>query len=346
MARARQPRAYLVANGVTLPILEATATLNTYATSNTISATMPLWNMPEGMGNDFWLYSYPIDIAFVAGEMIGSLSTILKGSVIKATPELNTGILKIEARDPVQDMIEAITNEKFQNQTVLQIVETIAKRHGLTVKSDGDSADAGKKYHIDFAKLTDQKSEAALLQYLADQQGKIWYVSGSNLIFIDADSDAGKLYQFNFQRPSSFGAAAADFISCRLELNARLKRTVIVQVKSINSALETIVTGTAKKNGHDHTSSPLIYNYRKPNLTQAQADAMAQKKLLEVTRHHLSMTMMIPGNPLIEAGGRVQILGADVDDTVFALDSVTHSISTNGGYTTTLHGKSPNARNE
>jgi phage protein D len=72
--------------------------------------------------------------------------------------------------------------EKFNNQTRAQIVNTVAQRNGLQAQVTAATLLAGKLFQIDYAKLTDGVSDAAILHKLAELSGARWWVLRRRLL--------------------------------------------------------------------------------------------------------------------------------------------------------------------
>lgn len=345
MGTLRSPRAWLTIDGSPIPVIEASAHLNTLSSADTFSATLAFSALPAAHDLAWFCATTPITASIDFGTQAdgSDRTTLVTGKLTQVDPDWATRTLRINGRDATGDLIEKKSNEKFQNQTAEQIVKTIGSRHGLTIQSDGGTSKAGKTYQIDYAKMTDMHSEAALIQHLADREGKIWFVKGTSLYFVKADSATLGSYAVNYVPPTTQSFASGNFLRLRGVKNLTLSKQTKVNVRSWNHKQKKAVTSTKSLSGTGDT--PVVYDYRLPNLSQEQADKIATQRLDENTRHELSVEVEMPGDPTLDPRMQLVLSGTGtIFDQAYAIDSIDHEISFDSGYRMTVRTKGRNKK--
>lgn len=184
-----------------------------------------------------------------------------------------------------------------------------------------------------------------LLVKLARIEGFDLYVTGTTLHFhpvVDLGSDP---YVIRFD-PAT--AAMRSPVSNALELNMTrrfaIAKGVTVIVKSFHSKAGKTVTATVSRGGamsggniganvYTQTRRPQRYTFVRPNLTQAQADALAKSMLDDITRHERTISWQGPADMILTARSvvRVEGTGTGFDANYFA-DHVTRTIKFDGGF--------------
>jgi phage protein D len=108
------------------------------------------------------------------------------------------------------------------------VVSTVAKRNNLRAQVDELPLLAGKLFQIDWAKLTDGVSDAAILHKLAELSGARWWVKNGTLYF-KTKSDISSNYIVHYQagEPSSGDFLQMGIVIFRLDAPTPLTSALI-----------------------------------------------------------------------------------------------------------------------
>lgn len=321
----RAPRAQITIGGQSFNVISARVNQEATRRSSTMSASCALNSFPGG--DEFFAAlsdnsgAISIDgIPLVAGEWdawrIG----------------YGKSIVQMTGRDSSISLHERKSSEKFNNQTRSDIVNTIAQRNGLQAQVAQETLMAGKLFQIDWAKLTDGVSDAAILHKLAELSGARWWVKNGTLYF-KGKGDISSSYTVRYQagEPSS-----GDFLSLHLGINCQAGKTISVNVKSWHQKKKQTISSTKTVKGH--IGKTLTYNYRSPGLEQDHADDLAMNKANEAARHELEIELHLVGDPSIDVGMGLQLVGTAFAQS-FEMDHICHTIGERG-YTMQITAKS------
>jgi phage protein D len=324
----RAPRAQVTIGGQSFGVLSATVNQEATRRSSTMSASCALNTFPGGD-------------AFFAGlsDNKGGITIddlqVVDGEWDDVDISYADTLVTLKGRDGSIVLHQKKSSEKFNNQTRADIVNTVAKRNGLQAQVTAATLLAGKLFQIDYAKLTDGVSDAAIIHKLAELSGARWWVKSGTLYF-KGKGDISSNYTVHYQtgEPSS-----GDFISMNILLNLQAAKTIEVNVNSWNQKKKQ--TFTAQKKLLGLGSSSLTYNYRTPGLEQDHVDDLATNKAAEHARHEVEVQVHLVGDPTIDVGMGLQLVGTAFAGTL-EMDHISHTISEHG-YTMQITAKSARA---
>jgi phage protein D len=321
----RAPRAQIMIGGQSFNVLSASVNQEATRRSSTMSASCALNSFPGGD-------------AFFAGlsDNKGSVSIdgmpLVTGEWDTATISYDGTFVALSGRDSSISLHERKSSEKFNNQKRSDIVNTVAQRNGLQAQVAQESLLAGKLFQIDWAKLTDGVSDAAILHKLAELSGARWWVKNGTLYF-KGKNDISSSYIVRYQagEPSS-----GDFLSMQASINLQAAKSIKVNVNSWHQKNKVIVSSTNTVAGA--IGGTLTYNYRTPGLQQDHADDLAMNKAAEHSRHEIELQLNLVGDTSIDIGMGLQLVGTAFVQT-FEMDHITHQIGP-AGYTMQITAKS------
>jgi hypothetical protein len=209
----RAPRAQIMIGGQSFGVLSATVNQEATRRSSTMSASCALNSFPGGD-------------AFFAGlsDNKGSISIdgipLCTGEWDTASIEYDATVVALTGRDSSISLHERKSSEKFNNQKRSDIVNTVAQRNNLQAQVDQIPLLAGKLFQIDWAKLTDGVSDAAILHKLAELSGARWWVKNGTLYF-KGKSDISSSYIVRYQAGEP---ASGDFLQMGVYLNFKRRK--------------------------------------------------------------------------------------------------------------------------
>ncbi len=325
----RAPRAQVTIGGQSFGVLSARVNQEATRRSSTMEASCALNSFPGGD-------------AFFAGLSDNSGSISIDGIPL-VTGEWDAWrigygetIVQMSGRDSSISLHERKSSEKFNNQKRSEIVNTIAQRNGLQAQVAQANLMAGKLFQIDWAKLTDGVSDAAILHKLAELSGARWWVKNGTLYF-KGKGDITSSYIVRYQAGDP-GPSSGDFLSLHLGINCQAGKTISVNVKSWHQKKKQTISSTKTVKGH--IGKTLTYNYRSPGLEQDHADDLAMNKANEAARHEIELQLNLVGDPSIDVGMGLQLIGTAFAQT-YEMDHVCHDI---GEYGYTMHITAKSAR--
>lgn len=269
---------------------------------------------------------------------------------IEIDPVTNT--IEVDGRDLTRVFIDTKTTQKWPNHTSSQIATALANAHGLTPIVTATTTVVGKYYEIDHVHMEDEHSEWDILNYLADQEGfKVW-VRGQSLYFQPAPDPAKTTpYSVVWQPVTTSAGPMANFESIKLKRALTVSRGIQVKIRSWNkkyakgftvsypSNVKTIKVGSSSVG-----AGGTIYSKRVDNLTQDQALKYAQNWYNQLVAHEMNIEgLTIPGDNDLDITSIIQFGGTGTAfDQQYFPDSISRSMSFDGGYSMTIGAKNQN----
>jgi phage protein D len=351
-----RPRGLVKVNGQVLPgWIEWEFDNNSNYQADTFRVTYAGGALPRDR-NVAWITSQgDITVEILAGfpqnpaaPIDSELQSFIIGRVddMQYDPVQNT--IELSGRDFTSQFIDAKTTEVFKNQTVAQIVKTLAVRHQMTPNVADNVTPpgtlAGSFYQIDHARLTSEHSEWDLLTWLAHETQCSVFVTGQTLNFLPAqDPTKNDSYVIQWTPPSATsGSPQANLVDLRFSRNLTLTKDVKVTVTSWNtkqkSSFSVTAQATKTKNAVTRNTSlpfgqPQVYSYTIPGLTKQEALVKAQALLSEISKHEMRLDATLPADNILTAQMLVTVQGTGTPfDQVYFPDSVIRSMSMTDGY--------------
>ena len=359
----RQPRGLVKVNGTTLPgWIEWEFDNNSNYQADTFLVTFAGKALPPDRNVDWLTSQGDITVEILAGfpkdpqaPTDSELKSWIVGRLDDMVYDPVQNVIHLSGRDFTSQFIDAKTTEVFKNQTVAQIVQTLAARHGMSANvADGITPVgtlAGSFYQIDHARLTSEHSEWDLLTWLAQQTQCSVFVTGHALNFQPAlDPTKNDSYIIQWTPPTATnGSPQANLIDLKFGRNLTLTKDVKVTVTSWNAKQKTAfsVTAHATKTKNAVTRNaglpfgqPQQYSYTIPGLTHQEALVKAQALLSEISKHEMRLEASLPADNILTAQTLVTVQGTGTKfDQVYFVDSVIRSMSVDEGYRMRLAAK-------
>jgi hypothetical protein len=253
-----------------------------------------------------------------------------------------TRVIQVQGRDGAAVFIDTRITDTYRNLTSSQVAQKIAAGHGLTAQVTATTTLIGRYYDADndvttAGSFSRAVSEWDLLCLLGQKEGFVPYVSGSVLYFQAAPSPPPVFTIWITE--AAGGARSSNALTLKLERSLTMARDVTVSVKSWHSGKKASVVGSAvtksKAPATDSTVPPSNYVFYIPNLTHAQADAAAQRLAQDIAQHERVISFSVPGAVLTPAHViSLAGTGTDYDGIQYFPDSISNSVSVNGGFVT------------
>ncbi|QEH36497.1 Phage late control gene D protein (GPD) [Aquisphaera giovannonii] len=343
---ARSPRPYVLLNGVRLPVqaVESLEVTNaSHFTADTFRLQLAVGGLPADYGPAYWADSQ-FDQLSIGVSMNGETPRpLIVGQVDDIDWNPVGTEITLTGRDLSAALIDNKTAEKFQNQTSSQIAQTLALRRGLDSDVQATTTLAGTYYEIDHAIATHEETEWDLLTYLAQREGFDVWVSGTTLYFQPSPSETNPPYLLLVSRNAD-GSFVSNGERISLRRSQTLARDVIVKVRSWNQKQQRAFTVTAKrsqaKKGQRVGGEAQTYSFVRPNLTQEQAQRVAESLAEDITRHERVLNASLPGDNELVTRSMVRLVGTGTGwDQLYYPDIVTRRLSMAEGYRMELKAK-------
>jgi phage protein D len=263
----------------------------------------------SGVGT-WWDASPPwvLDVQ-VSADGIG-FTTLITGEVDQIEYDVATGQVLLAGRDFVAAMIEAPTQETFQNRTSSEIAGAIAARHGLAAAVVPTSTLAGTFYQQDHVRnslgaFARARTEWDLLTWLAQHEGCDVWVQGRTLYFQPLAQPG--LPDFTvLVGTDANGVAVANVEQLRCTRALTLAKGAQVDVHSWSSRQQRAFVKTARTG---KAGTARRYVVVRPNLAEDQAAAMARNMLEQVGRQERIIEIEMPGETSLTPRSQVAVLG-------------------------------------
>jgi len=267
-----------------------------------------------------------------------SWTSLIQGNIDLLRLDPNSGQLTLEGRDLSSRLIESRLAETFANQTSSDVATKFATQADLIPNVAPTTTLIGSYWQLEHDQIAlsahcQARSQWDLLLQLAAREGFDLWVSGSTL---------------NFQ-PSAQTTAIpplflpSDFLRLSLERSFTMARDISVTVQSWNSRQNIAVSQTAtvsRGSGGAGRAAPLSYTYLVPNLTAAAAQALAQRRLTELTLHERVIEAEMPGELQLAPRQQIALTGSNTDfDQNYWIDSITRRLSVQSGFTQSLRAR-------
>jgi phage protein D len=354
----RRPRGLVKVNGELLPgWIHFSVTNNNYASADSFSCEFAASRLPASRNLNWFsaqqVMYVELFIGFLQDASSGELSHLTRwiyGRVDEIDIDIIEQTVTVSGRDLTQVFLDAKTTDKFQNKTSSQIVALLAARHNLTPVVTATRTLAGKFYEIDHVNMHDEQSEWDLLQYLAArEQFRVW-VRGTTVYFMPPPDPATTIpYEFVYIPPSpSQGSPAGNFWALKFKRALTVSAGVKVVIHSWNKKQAkgfTVTFPVPVKPAKPVTDKPLgdprTYERTIANLTQDQALARAKSLHDQIMAHEMKIEdLELPGDNVLDITALIRFSGTGTQfDQLYYPDSVTRSITFDGGYTMSVSAK-------
>lgn len=311
-----QPRARVSIDGVPVPGLVA---LEVDAAgcflASRFAAGFALDAAPEFGGGYFVGLSNQSVQIDVAPDGVG-YSALLTGQVDTIRIDWGRKLAVVGGRDLTSLLIDSEISESYVNQTASQIAAEVAVAHGLTPNVTPTTALVGQYYQLDHARTAlggHAKLTTAweLLTELARMEEYLVSVVGSVLNFgppqpgMPLFVTTGSLSALTFDMVTALPGAA--------------------MVKSWNCRSKSVVSGSS--------GSGQMTTIVRPNLLQAQAQALAQGHLQILGQHRLIMEARMPADATLAPGMTLMLGGAGMGlDQSYVVDAVARRLDGKAGF--------------
>jgi len=272
----------------------------------------------------------------------------ITGNVDSHSYDPVANIVTAEGRDLAAVFLDTRTTDTYRNQSAADIALILAVSHGMQCNATSSTTPlVGRTYDADYDKtagtdFSDASNEWDLLCRLGAAQGITPYMQGSTLNF-NTPPPTPPVYAVTLTRDENGIVSSVEGMKFTRRLTAA--RDVIVTIQSWASGKKKPFSATYRtttKTPGAGTAPPASHYYRTyPNLTQAQCQALAQQKALDISSHEREVTIVAPSFVPLTPQHVVSVSGTGTDyDITYYPRLITYEISMQGGAKTNIEAKS------
>lgn len=324
------PRASVSVNGAPIAGLIGAEVISTSAfEADRFDLTFALGGDPAA-SLPFWSSTPAFLVSLSFGESDGPPVELVRGYADCLSVDAMKGRVRLEGRDMTSVFLETPVARMFPNQTASEIASVLASNHGLAASVTATTQPVGRYYQNDYTSMALESfsghlSEWDLLSALAGYEGFDLFITGETLCFHPPQS--GMPVRVIYPQEAS---------SIVLRRTLRLVGAISVTVKSWNShqgatVAETCTTQSDTLEPGSPAQQALSFVELRPNLTPAQAQNIAQRRLNELIPHRRCVEITMPGDTTLLARDHVAIAGTGTDfDQVYFIESIVRSIGREG----------------
>jgi phage protein D len=227
----------------------------------------------------------------------------------------------------ISKAVRTKNSKAYEKQTLKQIAETIASKHGMSVTGEIDA--------VTFTRVTqNRENDLSFLKRISEEYGHVFAIRDSKLVF-------SRLYDLEKGKPV-LAIDRTDLLSysIRDKTSNTFKKAVVKYhdptdktVKEFEESSNTNADGAAIE---DTTADDTIeVRTKAENTNQAQLKAKAAMYRANSRQKEGSITVI--GNPLLLAGNNIELTGLGTISGKYHIMESTHSIDGSGGYVTNLN---------
>jgi phage protein D len=308
-------------------VLEAEVSSNSHLAADRFRLRLAL----DATGASLWT-SGDLQVGVQFG-LDGAWAPMILGPVDFVEIDPISGEVAVDGRDLTALLIEARTQETFQNQTASEIATLLAARHGLTANVTETSTPVGRDFQSQYDRTTlDQHGRSTtewdLLTRLAEQEAFDVWVSQRTLNFVPAAPGA------------VVSLTLGDCTAMRLERTLSLQNNLAVVVKSWDCRGGTSISQTATLGANGGAAAN--YVIVRPNVAANVAQAMAQRVLGQMAQHALCIDLEMPGELSLQPRMSLAISDTETSfDGLYVISDVERRISFTHGFTQHVRARVP-----
>lgn len=279
-------------------------------------------------------------------DNVSAWTSLIQGEVDDFGYHSTSNLITIKGRDLTSRMIDTKTQNAYVNQTSSQIVTTIGQSHGLTINAKPTATLAGRYWDSEYDDLQLNQfhrvtTEWDLLCNLAMFENFDIWVSGSTLNFQPkvAPGTGVKPYAINWQIDQNF-TQSGNVRNLTMSRSLTIAKGLRVEVKSWNAKQSRSFVRSAPPHPG---KTPQNHIYIRPNLTEDQAQQLANSIYSDLVKHEMRISCEMPADLLLTTRSLISLYGTGTAfDQTYYPQSITRTISVGAGFEMRLDAKNEN----
>jgi phage protein D len=280
-----------------------------------------------------------------------SWTSLLIGDVDNVDMHLEKGVVQVDGRDLTARFIDNKTQETFLNKTSSQVVEELAARRGMTADVTPTRTLVGRYYAADHDRISMGEfvrttTEWNLMCSLAQhEQFDIW-VTGTTLHFHPQTPPDADPYLIIWDKTNEW----SNGIDIQCDRSLTIAKDVIVVVRSWHSGYGKEITKYSPSGARIasiQSGKSQLFSLTVPNLTEQQAQDLANKRREEITRHERIFRFSRPADLTLSARNMARLQGTGSSwDQSYYIDFVRRRMAWEGGFTMEVQAKNHSPQSE
>lgn len=326
MSKGRRPRGVVKIDGNNASFLSFSVDSSTHFNADKWRVELECWNQPEDFGIFFWDDAANVQVECLMGflgqnddvsALPSSPTSMILGQVDNVSVDPIRGCISLSGRDLTARLIDTKTTMKWPDAVASHIVTQLANQVGLTPQVTATNTPVGQYQDSAYSQNSRDVPMWDIITYLAQQEGFDAYVTGTTLYFgpPQADTDSNPI-PVTVEVPTDTLGISSNGTRVRLGRSLTLASDISVTILSHgvkNGTIKATATraGTKAAGSSAGKASATVQNYtiRRPNLTQDQAQTLANNTLADLTKHEKTMTVCMEGDPAVSVHRMLTLSG-------------------------------------
>ncbi len=255
----------------------------------------------------------------VQASVGGAATQLVLGRMDALVRDPLRGTLDLEGRDLTALLLDSRPEALFVNRTAGDIAQSLAQAVGLTCNADATSDTVGRLYEAERDRLALPRFTRAATAW--DQLAMLAAAEG---LRVWVDGEVLNLSADNGGTPVPLDVSGTT--TMRLVWQPAIARGVEVVVASWGTRLAQKAEAQAGQAGG------VQHRIVRPNLAQAEVQALAEQAQAEVARHERVIEAAMPGEFVMRAGGAVQFTGVAGWEGAWRVTTLRRTLDVRGGF--------------
>jgi hypothetical protein len=271
-----------------------------------------------------------------APESAAVWQSVVQGPVDRVTHGFNAGAICVEGRDYTARLIDFKTELTNINQTSSEIVSALATQVGLRSQVTQTTTPVGRYYELEHSEVQLNQCHRSITGWdevvlLARYEGFDAFFVGDTLYFQPPVAAGSAPYLLWWQQDDQ-GRVQSNILEFSAERALTVARGVQVIVKSWNGKqARAFIRGYPSAKPVGTNSKVQQYVFVRPNLTEDQAQKLANQLYAEITRHERTINVKLPGDATLTPRVLVQVTGTGTGyDQTYYPNTITRSVDWSG----------------
>jgi hypothetical protein len=358
-SQARQPRAIVQINGISVYWTDIEVQTTTFYVADNYLVTIPLNNQNPTLNFNYWSSTVEMTVKIWIGfpknpDSYGTadLELFMVGVVDLLDIDPLKATVTISGRDLSARLIDTKSSQKYPSYTASQVAQLLATKHQLKAQITPTTELVGVIFANNNVLVTKEITEWDLLTYVAQQSGFVVFLRNDTLVFEPyPKQDANSAFIIQYQAPSATNASPQfNGMDIKFRRSLTLARDVKVLVKvpfnPLSGKAFTVTAQATRRtrpylhNVPSFVGAPQTYTFIRPGLTREQAQNTANQLLSNITLHEVIIDVTMPGDITLRKDSIIQVRGTGTSFDQFYYADVTYRrLNYREGFMQQLQGK-------
>ncbi len=284
-----------------------------------------------------------------APESAVTWAPIVVGPVDRVSSDFLQGTMQVEGRDFTARLIDFKTEMAHVNQTSSEVVVALAAEVGLQAQVTPTTTPVGRYYELEHDRIQLGQFRKAITAWdeivmLARWEGFDAFVLGQTLYFQPMEPPDADPYLI-LAASDAEGRPRSNAYDLRFERALTVAKGVQVTVKSWHSKQARAFTRGYPASRPVSVANPAVQQYVivRPNLTEDQAQQLANRLYGEIVRHERTLSAKLPGDLVLTPRALIRVTGTGWDQTYYP-ETIERSVGGKEGFAMQVRAKNHSPR--